>query len=133
MNNSRRNVNKILIIYSKKTGKIRRIIDADNNSEYKEHENNKHDGEGFLYLTHQEYEKNFIKLQEFISKKINLKIPELHETRHAHVDHNGNVINIIEADLSCGDSGDHLGKNHKIIQHPTAKIGWKYKNGDLVE
>ena len=135
-NPDRKNVSKVLIIISKATGKIRRIIDADNDVEYAHHEYHMHPGEQDLYLSHEVYDniETVDALHHLAATEAGFpRAPHHKETRHAHVDHNGVVINIVEADLTCGDSGAHLGNDHKLIQHPHAHVGWKHINGKLVE
>ena len=136
-NPNRKTATQVLAIYSKKTGALRRVIDADHDHEYVLHEQITHPGEGFIYVPHSVYDDyiNFpFRFHDYVAQQVGFEgRPHHSTTRHAHINEHGEVINIIEADISCGDDGEHLGKGHKIIQHPKVEIGHHYKNGKFEE
>ena len=121
---------KYMVILSKATGAMRRIVASGNDDNYKFHLETMHPGEIEIYVDHAEWEsfKNVDHMKHEVAKKIGFDgCPHPSTTRHAHVNEQGVVVNIIEADLTCGDHGSHLGHKHTLIQHPTAEIGHKIK------
>jgi hypothetical protein len=121
-NPTRQNATKILVIASKATGLIRRYIDADNDHEYVHHEK-MHEGEIALYIPHEEYDaiENPSEFHHHVARKLGFeKAPDM---RHAIVNPSGKVVHLCMADPTCGDSGEHYAKGHKLIKHETAVIG----------
>lgn len=127
---------KNMIVYSKATGVRRRVHDADHDNEYAYFEKHVHPGEGFFYLTHEKYDAHLspLDLNETTAKKAGFdKAPEHHADRHAIVDPNGIVVGTCHADLTCGDSGEHIAPGHTLILHEHADGGWKHiGNGVIV-
>jgi hypothetical protein len=129
----RKKATKVMVVLSKATGLFRRVYDHDDDNDYLQLMGQLHPGEIVVFLTHEEFD-NFEDLDNFcdyVAQKVGFeKAPSHEEVRHAHVDDDGVVINFIRADLTCGDSGKHLGKGHKLIKHSgEGDIGWIHKNG----
>lgn len=128
----RPNATKVLVVYSKATGERRRVIDADNDDEYTWHEANLHPGEGLIYLDHAVYDSfpHAHALNDHVARHAGFeKAPDPSTTRHAVVHPDGRVVNIIQADPTCGDSGEHIAPGHALMQHPHAGPGWTFLNG----
>jgi len=53
---SRPNATKVMVVYSKNTGVRRRVIDADDDSEYQAHIDTMHAGEGYFFLATADYD-----------------------------------------------------------------------------
>jgi hypothetical protein len=123
---------KVMIVYAKSDGCRRRVIDADSDAEYPDHEALVHPGEGFFYMTHDDYDAFGDKgraaaLNDFTAQTAGFTAaPDPVNGRHIVVDPNGTVINTVHADLSCGDCGEHFGEGHRLILHPTAEVGSTY-------
>ena len=124
---------KVLVISSKKTGQLRRVIQTDNDLEYEHFENQCHEGENIYYMSIPEYEKyenNLKAFKDHVAQHHNFEnAPDDDISRLVHVDHIGNVVNIIHGDLTCGDHVDWHGKDHSLHHHKDAQIGWKYSKG----
>jgi len=125
---------KILAVVSRKTGALRRTIDDDTG--YDEHEKNIHSGEVAVYITPNEYKEyagDVMGFHDFVAQKVGFKQrPHWSTTRHCLVSPRGEVMNIIEADPSCGDLGEHLAPGHTLLQHPTAEKGMiVFQNGKV--
>lgn len=134
---------KIMVVYSKATGVRRRVIDADNDDEYKQHEATLHSGEGFFYLTTKEYDSHqsphelnhttaikagflaTLELHEEIHVDVTVHHPQLGDysvrtiDRHDIVDPNGKVVGACHADPTCGDSGEHFALGHQLVHNPS--------------
>jgi hypothetical protein len=121
------NTSKILVVVSRKTGQLRRIIDDSEDSGYDWHEKNMHPGEQAIYVSPNEYKEHrgaMLGFHDLVARKAGFKErPHWSTTRHAVVSPRGEVMNIIEADPSCGDSGEHIAPGHTLLQHPTAERG----------
>jgi hypothetical protein len=131
----RPNASKVLVVYSKATGERRRVVDADDDGEYAWHEANTRSGEGFAYVDHATYDAfpHAHALNDHVAQIAGFTAaPDPSTTRHAVVDPQGNVVNIVHADPSCGDDGEEYFAGHTLIQHPTVGIGDKVVNGILV-
>lgn len=119
----------VMIVYALSDGCRRRVIDADSDLEYKLHQDMLHPGEGFFMMSHDDYDAfgdkgRALALNDHTAKMAGFdKAPDFENGRHVVVDPNGTVINVVHADLTCGDCGDHFGEDHKLVFHPTAEIG----------
>ena len=117
---------KVHVVLSKATGQVRRVIQCDSDEQYTYHESYLNDGEQLLYLSNEEHASFDGKLLEFkhhVAQKAGFPgAPDEVHSRHVHVHPDTNVINILSADLTCGDSVQ--GEGHKLIKHATAEIGW---------
>lgn len=121
------NPTRILAIVSRKTGALRRTIDDSEDKNYAEHEAMMHPGEMAIYVTPNEYKahrNNMIGFHDHVARKAgHPNRPHWSTTRHCVVSPRGEVMNIIEADPSCGDLGEHIAPGHTLLQHPTAERG----------
>jgi len=122
------NPNRIMVVASRKTGALRRIIDDDDDTAYaKHHEPNVHPGEIVHYMHPNEYNQyrgDPTGFHDHVARKTgHPHRPHWSTTRHAVVSPRGEVVNIIEADASCGDLGEHIAPGHTLLQHPTAERG----------
>jgi hypothetical protein len=122
------NPNRMLAVVSRKTGQLRRIIDDDDDTAYeKHHETAMHSGEMAIYVHPNDYKQYIgepLKFHDHVARLAGFKErPHWSTTRHAVVSPRGEIMNIIEADPSCGDLGEHLAPGHTLLQHPTAEIG----------
>ena len=130
---------KVMVVSSKKTGQLRRVIQCDNDIEYMLWESRAHPGENILYMTTAQYDSFENRLSDFkthVAKKAgHKKASDDSVSRLAHIDPDGNVINIIHGDLSCGDHIDWHGEGHLLKHHPNVEIGWKYikEKNELVQ
>lgn len=128
------NAHRNLIVYSKRTGERRRVIDADDDAELAWHVERLHPGEGHLYLSHAEYDAitNAHDLNDLAARAAGFdKEPDPSIGRHAVVNTAGLVVNVVQADLACGDCGEHQGPRFLLIPHPEVDIGWVYRDGEL--
>ena len=137
-NPDRKTATKVMVIISKKTGLLRCVHDHEHDSTYETFEKNAHPGEQVLYITHEEYDKfaeqHLDNFKDFIAQKAGFKErPDESQHRYAHVDPDGNLVNVLIGDKTCGDNLDFLGKGHKMIQHPEVQMHWIYKNKKLVD
>jgi hypothetical protein len=125
---------KNLVVYSKATGERRRVIDADDDGEYAWHEERLHPGEGMVYLDHATYDgfPHAHALNDHVAQHAGFaKAPDPMASRHAVVHPDGHVVNFIHADPTCGDSGEHIGPGHVLVQHPEAGFDWRLVKGVL--
>lgn len=122
---------KFAIIYSQKTGRIRRIKHPDFDREL--------DaipllpGEAFMIRDRSEYKAFIVDgvtlpaldcLQDLVTKETGL---EPKDDRYVIVDDSGKVVGVTPADLTCGDAEAVVG--FELIKEPLADIGWE-KNPD---
>jgi hypothetical protein len=130
-----KNPTRLMAVASRKTGQLRRLIDDDDNTAYETiHETHVHPGEMVIYIDPNDYHSRTPEdFHDFIAQKVgHKKKPHWSTTRHALVSPRGEIMNIIEADPSCGDLGEHLAPGHTLLQHPTAERGMiLFDNGKI--
>lgn len=127
---------KVLIVTSKRTGQLRRVIQTDNDEEFAHWENDAHPGENIYYMSIEEYsafEGKFDEFKHHVAKHHGFeKTPHDDESRLAHVDPEGNVINVIHGDLSCGDHVEWHGEGHSLHHHKHVHKGWKHDGKNFI-
>jgi hypothetical protein len=117
---------RLMAVVSRKTGQLRRIIDASDDADYENvHRKHVHPGEMVVYVKPNDYKgRTPEQFADFIAQKAGQKErPHWSTTRHCLVSPRGEIMTVIEADPSCGDSCEHLAPGHRLIQHPTAEAG----------
>lgn len=132
----RPNATKIMVVYSKATGERRRVIDADSDDEYQWHIDNLHPGEGCYFHTINHYDTigDGHALNDYCAKQAGFPAaPDPSTTRHAVVSPLGIVVNVIHADPTCGDLGEHIAPGHALVQHPLAGPGWTVVQGIFIQ
>ena len=110
---------RVLVIYSRATGARRRVIDADDDAEYRAHINQMHPGEGFFFLVHDDYDahRHPEHLDETTARKAGFgKAPAYEDGLHDVVHPRGHVVATTHADPTCGDHGEHFGKSHRLVK-----------------
>lgn len=115
----------MLVVFSKKTGERRRVVDADSDAEYDHHVKLVHPGEDYMFLSHAEYDTIGTRYDEYpgthgLNHHVALhagfeRAPKPHETIHAIIDPTGLVVNTVHADPECGDCGGHYAPEHKLV------------------
>lgn len=116
---------RLLAIVSRKTGALRRTIDDSEDEQYATHEAAMHPGEMAIYVHPNDFNGRLPEdFHDFVAKKAGHHgKPHWSTTRHAVVSPRGEIMNVIEADPSCGDLGEHVAPGHTLLQHPTAERG----------
>jgi hypothetical protein len=131
-NPTRKDTTRVLVIVSRTTGAIRRIIDADLELEYQHHINNVHLGEMALYLTHTEFAniRTAKMLKTYVARLAGFyNAPSASSQRHVLLCPEGHVVRAVVADTTCGDNGEHIAPGHTLIAHPEADVGWQMVAG----
>jgi hypothetical protein len=108
---------KVMIVYSRKTGKRRLVIDADDDAEYEIQERRRHRGEGFFYLTHASYDAHTSPwdLDRTTAHVAGFsEAPHEHADRHEVVASDGSILGMIHCDPSCGDLPDHVEREWRL-------------------
>ena len=122
---------KYLVVISKKTGLMRRVIlTSGTDNDYEEHLKTLHHGEKAIFVPHDQWEKfqHADEMLDHVAKKAGHKGKPHHDVhKYAVVNENDMVVNIIIADPSCGDKG--LFHGHRMHHNPTAYIGQKISGG----
>jgi hypothetical protein len=122
------NPTRIMVVASRKTGAFRRVIDDNDDTAYaKHHEPHVHPGEVVIYMhpnDYNQYKGNAMGWHDHVARAAGFKErPHWTTTRHAVVSPRGEIMNVIEADPSCGDLGEHIAPGHTLLQHPSAERG----------
>lgn len=108
---------KVMVIYSRRTGKRRLVIDADDDAEYEIQERRRHVGEGFFYLSHQAYDAH--RSPQELDRTTALyagfsEVPHPHADHHEVIADDGSVLGVIHCDPSCGDLPDHVEREWRL-------------------
>jgi hypothetical protein len=105
-----------MVVFSKATGERRRVIDADHDDEYALHIAVLHPGEGYMFINHVDYD-SFLDAHALNHHVATVgagkdAAPHPRASVHEVVHPKGHVVNVIHADPTCGDSGEHIGPGH---------------------
>lgn len=133
----------VLIVFSRATGERRRVIDCDDDAHYAAHLELMHPGESYLFMSHEEYDSiggryegkpGAHSLNHHVALHAGFsKAPDPHESIHAVVHPDGTVVNMVHADLTCGDSGEHYATGHKLVFCGRGVgIGHRHVNGKFI-
>lgn len=109
---------KNMIVYSRATGVRRRVIDADFDWEYPFFIKHVHPGEGYFFLSHADYDAHHspLDLNETTARFAGFnRAPPLDIDEHDIVTPGGIIVGTCHCDLTCGDSGEHIGRGYRLI------------------